>query len=65
MTAEEFEDRIARLEEHLVPPSAEEHLRRAEEWLAKGDETYARLALTMAKIAARERRAEEADGNAS
>ena len=51
MTADEFDDRVARLEEHLLAPTAEDHLRQAEEWLARGDETAARHSVWLAKLA--------------
>ena len=50
MPSQEFDARVARLEEHLVPRTAEEHLRRAEEQLARGDELLARHSLMLAKI---------------
>ena len=42
-------DRIARLEELLDTPTAEDALRKAEEWLAEGEVRFARLALIRAK----------------
>jgi hypothetical protein len=56
MTA--FGDRVAALEEHLIAPTGDEHLRRAEEWLSRGNEAAARHALWLAKHA---RKREEAD----
>ena len=67
MNADEFEDRVARLEEHLLEPTAEDHLRQAEEWLARANdptanrdvcETAARHSVMLAKLA---RRLEERD----
>ena len=49
MTADEFHNRIARLEGLLDAPSAEEALREAETWLAQGEARFARLALIRAK----------------
>jgi hypothetical protein len=69
----EFDDRVARLEEHLVRPlnTAFDHLARAEYWLAKGQLSAARLQLSQAKLARdREldeemlREEREADGDA-
>lgn len=56
MTAEDFDDRVARLEEHLVDPgpkTAEDWLTVAEERLAKGPrwEQLAAIALERAKLA--------------
>jgi hypothetical protein len=42
-------DRIARLEELLDTPTAEDALREAEKWLAEGEVRFARLALIRAK----------------
>ena len=49
MTADEFEDRIARLEALLDIPTAEGALQEAEKWLAQGETRFARLALIRAK----------------
>lgn len=49
MTGEEFDNRIARLEELLGASTAEDALREAEEWLAQGEVRFARLALIRAK----------------
>jgi hypothetical protein len=50
MTADEFEDRVARLEEHIVPPTAEEQLEKAEQLFAEdGNTTRARWALLIAQ----------------
>jgi hypothetical protein len=49
MSAFAFDDRVAKLEEHLVRPSPEDSLRRAEELLARGDHSGALLALSTAK----------------
>jgi hypothetical protein len=45
----EFDNRIARLEELLDVPTAEDALREAEKWLAQGEVRFARLALIRAK----------------
>jgi len=50
MTGDEFEDRVALLEEHLVRPSAADALARAEQHLANGDLVFAGLALETAKL---------------
>ena len=49
MTADEFEDRTARLEGLLDIPTAERALQEAEKWLAQGETRFARLALIRAK----------------
>jgi hypothetical protein len=49
MTADEFDDRIARLEGLLDAPTAKDALREAEKWLAQGEVRFARLALIRAK----------------
>jgi hypothetical protein len=49
MTADEFDNRIARLEGLVDVPSAEDALREAEKWLAQGEVRFARLALIRAK----------------
>ena len=53
MSEQRFEDRVARLEEHIVTPrrlTAEEWLDRAEEYLAKGWDGHARHSLTLAQL---------------
>ena len=52
MSEQMFEDRVARLEEHIVstPLTAEECLDRAEQALARGWETTARSWLRTARI---------------
>jgi len=49
MSANEVEDRLARLEGLLDIPTAEGALREAEKWLAQGETRFARLALIRAK----------------
>jgi hypothetical protein len=49
MTANEFNNRIARLEGLLDTPTAEDALREAEKWIAQGETRFARLALIQAK----------------
>lgn len=50
MTADEFEARVARLEEHIVSESAEDTLRKAEEYLANGNKLLAASCLWRAKL---------------
>jgi hypothetical protein len=50
MSEQTFEDRVARLEEHIVNPSPEDDLTRAERYLAAGEHGLARLALERAKL---------------
>jgi hypothetical protein len=50
MAANDFDSRVARLEEHLVEPSAEDALLDAERLLAQGEPVWAGLALTGAKL---------------
>lgn len=64
MTADDFEDRVARLEEHLVSPEPQDHLKRAEELLARGDTSFASLALATAKLARTLDELEAADDDA-
>ena len=51
MLADDFDARVARLEEHLVSPSAEETLEKAERLFAEeGNTVWAQLALAGAKL---------------
>jgi hypothetical protein len=45
-----FNDRLAALEEHLVSPTADDHIDKAEQYLAAGQDVWARLELEMAKL---------------
>jgi Tfp pilus assembly protein PilX len=49
MTANELNNRIARLEGLLDTSTAEDALREAEKWIAQGETRFARLALIQAK----------------
>jgi hypothetical protein len=51
MPETDFDDRIAALEEHLVPESAKEALRKAEQLFAEeGNTVWARCALARARL---------------
>lgn len=53
-TAAQFEARVARLEKHLVPESAEEVLEKAERlFLDEGNSVWAQLALAGARLSHR------------